>query len=79
MPVILLHMLNEDPVLGEIEELPQRNDTIIYVEHPRRRDGKDIAYLETNVSTVIWPMSRISFIEIMPGSDDEKIVSFVRE
>jgi hypothetical protein len=72
-------MLNEDPVMGDIEELPQRNDTVLYVEHPRRRDGKDIPYLETNVSTVIWPINRISFIEIMPGSDDEKIVSFVRE
>lgn len=79
MPVVILHMLNEDPVLGDVEELPQRNDTIIYVNNPRRRDGKDIPYLEPNVNTVIWPMARISFIEIIPGVEDEKIVSFVRE
>jgi hypothetical protein len=79
MPVILLHMLNEDPVMGDVEELPKKTDTLLYVEHPRRRDGKDIPYLEANVNTVIWPMSRISFIEIIPGADDEKIVSFVRE
>jgi len=79
MLVVILHMLNEDPVLGDVEELPQRNDTIIYVNNPRRRDGKDIPYLEPNVNTVIWPMARISFIEIIPGVEDEKIVSFVRE
>ncbi|KAF0112494.1 MAG: hypothetical protein FD147_90 [Chloroflexi bacterium] len=79
MPVIVLHMLNEDPVQGDVDELPQRNDTLIYVRNPRRRDGKDIPYLEANVTTVVWPMSRISFIEILPGSEDEKIVSFVRD
>ena len=79
MPVVVVHMLNEDPVLGEMDELPSKNDTVVYVNNPRRRDGKDLPYLESNVTTVIWPMARVSFIEIMPGSEDEKIVSFVRE
>jgi hypothetical protein len=79
MPVIVLHMLNEDPVMGEVDDLPQKNDTVIYVNNPRRRDGKDLPYLEPSVNTVMWPMSRVSFMEIMPDSDDEKIVSFVRE
>ncbi len=79
MPVVIVHMLNEDPVMGEMEELPNKTDTVVYVDHPRRRDGKDISYLEPNVNTVIWPMARVSFIEIIPGADDEKIVSFVRE
>ena len=49
------------------------------VHNPRRRDGKDLNYLEANVNSVIWPLARVSFIEVMPGSEDEKIVSFVRE
>ncbi|PKN97409.1 MAG: hypothetical protein CVU42_16170 [Chloroflexi bacterium HGW-Chloroflexi-4] len=79
MQQIILHMLNEDPVVCEVDELPKKNDTILIAHNPRRRDGKDLSYLEVNVSSVIWPMSRVSFIEVMPGSDDEKIVSFVRE
>jgi len=79
MPLVLLHMLNEDPVLGDIDELPEKKDTMICVNNPRRRDGKDLPYLEANVNKVIWPMSRISFIEIMPGVEEEKIISFVRE
>jgi hypothetical protein len=31
------------------------------------------------VTQVIWPLARITFIEIMPASDEEKIVGFVRE
>jgi hypothetical protein len=79
MPMVVLHMLNEDPVMGEMDQLPQRNDTVVYLNNPRRRDGKDLSYLEAEVNTVMWPMSRISFIEILPSSEDEKIVSFVRE
>jgi hypothetical protein len=79
MPLVVIHMLNEDPVLGDIDELPEKNDTMIHVSNPRRRDGKDLPYLEANVNRVIWPLSRISFIEIMPGAEEEKIISFVRE
>ena len=78
MPTIVLHMLNEEPVLGEVDELPQKTDTLMLVRSPRRRDGKDLPYLEGNVTSVIWPTNRISFIEILPGSEEE-IISFVRE
>jgi hypothetical protein len=79
MPAIVLHLLNEDPVLGEVDELPQKADSLIYVRNPRRRDGKDIPYLEASVTTVAWPIIRISFIEVLPGSEEEQIISFVRE
>lgn len=79
MPSILIHLLNEDPVLGDVDELPQKNDSLLLVKNPRRRDGKDLAYLDASVSNVIWPISRISFIEVMSTEKDEDIISFVRE
>lgn len=79
MHSIILHIANEDPVLGEIEELPQNTDTLILVKNPRRKDGKDLPYLDGNVTSVYWPLHRISFIEIVPGVKDEDIISFVRE
>ena len=79
MPNILLHIQNEDPVLCEVENLPSPCDTLIMVKNPRRRDGKDLHYLEANVSVVMWPLSRINFIEVMPSGEDEEIISFVRD
>lgn len=79
MPSVLVHLQNEDPVLGEIETLPGVTDTLILVKNPRRRDGKDLHYLEANVSAVFWPISRINFIEVIPSGDEEQIISFVRE
>jgi hypothetical protein len=79
MPTVLIHILNEDPVLGEIENLPGATDTIMLVNNPRKRDGKDLANVVQNVTQVIWPISRCAFIEVIPGEDEEQIISFVRE
>ena len=77
---IILHILNSEPILGEIDELPTPTDNIITVHNPRHIDGKDIEYIQEQVATVIWPIEKINFIEIMPGEDDdEDIIGFVRE
>ncbi len=79
MPTVLLHIANEDPILGEVEHLPGPADQSILVKNPRRRDGKDLHYLQASVTDVIWPIIRISFIEVIPGNDEEQIIGFVRE
>ena len=79
MPTLLIHIQNEDPVLGEVDELPAPGDTLLTVKNPRRRDGKDLHYLDANVTSVLFPVSRIVFIEIMPSGEEEEIIGFVRE
>jgi hypothetical protein len=76
---VLIHIQNEDPVVGEIDELPAPTDRNIRVQNPRKRDGKDLQYLQGDVTTVIWPWSRISFIEILPSGAEDEIIGFVRE
>jgi hypothetical protein len=76
---VLVHIANEEAVLGEMDELPNPDDTAITVTNPRRRDDKDLAYLHETVTTVIWPMHRINFIEILPTREDEDLIGFVRE
>jgi len=76
---ILIHMINEDPILAEIEELPERQDRILVAQNPRRRDGKDLHYLMPEVSTVVFPWHRISFVEVIPTGAEEEVVTFVRE
>jgi hypothetical protein len=80
MPLtVLVHLGGEDPIVGEIEELPSPTDTTITVNNPRRRDGKDLAYVQSNVVTVLWPMHRVNFIEVMPTADEERLIGAVRE
>ena len=79
MVSVLVHIHNEDPVLGEMDAVPEVTDTLVILKNPRRKDGKDVQYLEANVSTVIWPITRVTFIEVMPSNEEEDIISFVRE
>jgi hypothetical protein len=76
---IILHILNEEAVVGEIEELPASADNMLTINNPRRLDGKDLHFLSENVVTVIWPLHRVTFIEVMPSKEDEEIIGFVRE
>ncbi len=76
---VIVHISNEDPVVGEVEQLPGPTDTIIVINNPRKRDGKDVSYLSNDVVKVVWPVSQVTFIEVMPSEGEEKIIGFVRE
>jgi hypothetical protein len=78
MPTVLIHIMNEDPVVGEMEKLPDPTDTVVILKNPRRKDGKDLFYLEANVTTAIWPITRLVLIEVLPSAEEE-IIGFVRE
>ena len=76
---IILHISGEASITGEIDDLPKNTDTIITVNNPRLKDGKDIHYIEPNVTKVIWPLSKIGLIEILENEEDEALIGFVRE
>lgn len=76
---IILHIQGEEPILGEVDELPDPSALMVMVNNPRKVDGKDLSYLADNVTTVYWPAFRINFIEILPTREEEEIIGFVRE
>ena len=76
---VIVHTRNAEPILAEIEELPDAKDTLIKLSNPRQRDGKDLMFLERNVVSVYWPWAEISFMELLPGETTEDVVSFIRE
>ena len=76
---VILHIHNSDPVVGELDEMPDLRDTMIKVTNPRHRDGKDLQYIQDSVATVLWPIHELSFIEILPSDTEDQIVGFVRE
>lgn len=75
MHTLLIHVANEEPIMAEVEELPSTVDQVIYCTNPRRRDGKELHYVLSEVQTIIVPWWRINFVEIMPSGQEEEIVS----
>ncbi len=76
---VLIHVLNEEAVVGEVDELPAPADQVLIVNHVRHRDGRQLSYVLPETDTVIYPWIRIHCLEIMPGEEKEEIVSFIRE
>jgi hypothetical protein len=76
---LVLHLSGEVPVVGEVEELPKPTDTIVIISNPRQRDGKELHYLEDNVVKVMWPIEKLTLIEVLANEEEEKIIGFVRE
>ncbi len=76
---LMLHISNEDPVVIEVEDLPSPTDQWIKGMNPRRKDNKDLHYLMPEVTQVFYPTWRINFIEVMPGEEQEEIITAVRD
>lgn len=76
---VYVHIEGLETTLMEIEEMPKVTDTIIIGRNPRRRDGKDVSFMLPEVNTVIIPMNRIIFIEVMQTGQEDEYESFIRE
>ncbi len=75
----VIHLLEEDPIIGELEGMPDPSAQFVAVYAPRRRDGRTVAYLDSNVDKVLFAWHRISHIQLLPEVDLEKAIGFVRE
>jgi hypothetical protein len=76
---VIVHINNEDSVMGEVDSLPSVLDQLIIIQNPRRKDGKDLHYLDEEVNKMIVPMHRINFIQILPKGDVDEVIGFIRE
>ena len=76
---VVVHIANEDAIVCEIDEMPGRTDGFILMQNPRRRDGKDIHYLDEDVTSMIVPWHRINFVQLLPSAEAEDVIGFVRE
>ena len=80
MRSIVAHVTNEDPFLAEVQELPKSTDTCVEFFNPRSRDGKSLRYASPGMSSMIFPMHRVSFIEVMANEEERaQVVEFFRE
>ncbi len=76
---VLLHLINEDLILGEVDQLPNPGDQFMIVHNARRPDGSQIAALQEDVSTILVPWHQIKMVQILPVTGIEEVIGFVRE
>jgi hypothetical protein len=76
---ILIHVANEEVILADVEELPNPSDQTVRCSNVRRRDGKDIHYVDAQAVSFYFPWHRINLVEVIGGEEEGEILGFVRE
>ena len=79
MITVIVHIANEDAIICELEEMPDQSALYLHLHNPRRRDGKDVHYLDEDVTMMLVPWRRINFIQLLPSAEAEEVMGFVRE
>ena len=64
--------------MADIERDPQPTDNFLLVSNVRRRDGKDVNYLAPGCESVLFPWSRVTFIEFPPTEERDDVIDFFR-
>jgi len=72
MITLLVHIANAEPVKMDVEELPKLTDLVIIGSNPRDRKDKEVNWLDEGVTTIIFPWSRINYIQILPDKEAEQ-------
>ena len=77
---VIVHILNSDAILAEIDEIPEATSSFITCTNPRARDGKPIVFIDAQATRVMFPWHRVSFVETLPSEEDQaEIESFFRD
>ena len=76
---LLLHIVGEEAFLCDSEQLPSPTDNVLTVSNIRKRDGKDVSFVDAGATSFIFPWTRVNFIEVMQAGEEEEIVGFARD
>lgn len=69
---VIIHLVGEDAILGDIEDLPNPTHTYMMLRNIRKKDGKPLPFLTDGATSFLYPWSRITFVETLgevPGSE----------
>ena len=79
MITVYIHIEGLETTMVDIDALPEKTDVLLVGRHPRKRDGKDVDYILPDVNTIIVPLNKILFIEVMTDEREEDFETFIRE
>jgi hypothetical protein len=66
----ILHLLNDQPIVVELFQLPTPTDMTVICTNMRTVDGKKPVFIDFASSTFVFPMSAVRFVEIPPTGEE---------
>lgn len=79
MVTVYVHVEGLDNAVMDLDEMPKPTDTFLLGRNPRKRDGKELPYVLGEVNTIMIPVSRVIFMEILTREEEEEFITAIRE
>lgn len=76
---VMIHLTNEELILGDLDQLPDPADQFMIVHNARQPDGTALTFLEEDVRTILIPWQQTKMVQILPSTGIEEVIGFVRE
>ncbi len=64
----VIHIMNEQPLLADLAEIPSPGDIALVCTNLRTRNGKRPIFVDAVGSTFVFPYAQIRFVEIPQGT-----------
>jgi hypothetical protein len=64
---VVIHLLNEQPMLADIEALPEPSDVAFVCTNLRTMSGTRPVFVDRSESTFVFPYAHIRFVELPAG------------
>ena len=71
---VVVHILNEQPLLADLYELPKSEDQGLLCTNLRMMDGKKPIFIDRIDAIFFFPYLHIRFLEIPPATDGVVVV-----
>ena len=65
---VVIHLINEQPLLADIEALPQPSDVAFVCTNLRTMNGTRPVFVDKSESTFVFPYAHIRFVEVPTGA-----------
>ena len=76
---VVVHILNEQPLLADLYELPTAGDQGLLCTNLRTMDGKKPIFIDRLDAIFFFPYLHIRFLEIPPSTDGLAVVETAAE
>ena len=77
---VIIHLADTDPILADMDTLPDPQASHILCTNPRARDGKSLIFIDPECTRFLFPWHRINFVETYPSEEDEaRVEVFFRD
>jgi len=73
---VIAHLVNQEPIEGEIDELPTATAMLIPLRNPKRRSNRELEWLDHRTTILFIATSHLVSLEVMlPRSDEDRIIT----